>query len=471
MTLANEMSDDTVKDSMKKIHFIGIGGIGMSALADVFLSRGYTVSGSDIRLNNLTDKLQDKGADIRGDHSGDNVCRGMDLVVRSACIGEDNPEILRARDLGLTIISRSEVLEKLLKDFSESIVVTGTHGKTTTSSLVAFIADHCQLDPTILVGGEMHNLKSNSKIGESDLIVAELDESDGHFKNVSAKYSVITNLEREHMDHYGNFDNMLKAYKKFSENTISDGVFIYNGKNQWLRDITRTVKAKAINFGIDGDFDYTLKNLHCERKIEFDLVVGGADHGRISSRLIGRYNAMNILAALAVCFEAGFPPAKVIDAISKFEGIKRRFELVGEVNGIKVIEDYAHHPTEINAVLTAAREYTEGKIVTVFQPHRYSRTQDMVEEFADCFSGSDILILTDIYSADEKEKSKISVHEILSRVNREQFSRVEYFPKDRIAEFIPKCISGKDIVLVLGAGDIREIAPEILKSIEKYGRV
>ena len=452
---------------MKKIHYIGIGGIGMSALALLDVAEGNAVTGSDTRPNNLTDELARLGAGIYRGHSPENVRADRDLVVRSTCIRDDNPEILRAKELGLDIISRGQMLRGRMRAAGVSVGVTGTHGKTTTSALIAHITEKCGKDPTVVVGGEMELFRSNAKSGRGGLLVAEVDESDGYFRNISCTAAVVTNVEREHMEHYGSFDDLIAAYGEFMEKISPDGFLVASGEDRLAVSLAARSPARKIFFGIGGDLDVTCRDFSYSRSIEFTLVAGGRERGRFSSPLVGRYNIMNILGAVAACLELGLDLGGITEAVRSFRGVKRRFDLVGRVGGIEVIEDYAHHPTELKSVIRAAREYGSGRVVTIFQPHRYSRTRDLMKEFSESFYDSDVLILTDIYSADEDVIGNVDIQDMKKAIDGSRLKMVDVIKKEAIPEFVSGIIKDDDTVLVLGAGDIREIAGSIVDKIKE----
>ncbi|MEA3489130.1 MAG: UDP-N-acetylmuramate--L-alanine ligase [Candidatus Omnitrophota bacterium] len=454
---------------MKKIHFIGIGGIGMSGLADIALSEGNIVTGSDLRPNDLTGKLSGRGAVIFKGHSADNFPRETDLVVRSTCIKDDNPEIIRAKELRVPVISRGERLRRTMGKYGFSLAVTGTHGKTTTSALIAHIAEDCGKDPTVIVGGEMESFGGNAKFGRGNVIVVEVDESDGFFRNISSTCACVTNIEREHMEYYGSMEDLMDAYTEFAGRISQAGMFVYNGEDPALNAVARRTSAGKIDFGMDGDFCVTCRNVSYSRSIEFDLVVNGKVHGRVLSPLIGRYNVMNVLGAVAACTGAGFDPERILEAVRSFRGVRRRFDTVGNAGNIRVIEDYAHHPTELRSVIDAARDYGPGRVVVVFQPHRYSRTRDLLTGFSECFYGSDALILTGIYSADEEVIGDIGIADIYRAIDRKKFDLVEIVEKEEIPGFVSGIVKENDMVLVLGAGDISELAAPILEAISKPG--
>lgn len=450
----------------QKLHFIGIGGIGMSGLARIYLAKGWCVSGSDVVKNNLTDELSVKGAQIFQGHTSGNVAGDVTLVVKSSCITDENPEVSAARSRGVPVILRSELLRNLLRDERIALGITGTHGKTTTSGLLAHIFESCGKDPTVLVGGEVGIINSNAKPGSSGIVIAEVDESDGYFRNMGTTSAVITNVEREHIDNYGTFDNLVEAYKEFVGRIDLEGKLVFNGEDKLLSEIASGRNVPKLSFGIDGDFDATCKDICFSRSIEFDLVFKGKNFGRIKSPLIGRYNLMNILAAVALSLDEGLPFSEVREAVTTYIGAKRRFELIGRRKGVEVREDYAHHPTELSAVIRAAKEYVHGRVIAVFQPHRYSRTQDLLGEFSRCFYDADILILTDIYSAHESiEGKKITVKDLVGSIDAARFESLAYLKKEDIPYSVGRIARKNDLVLILGAGDIRGISKNVVDAI------
>jgi UDP-N-acetylmuramate--alanine ligase len=452
---------------MRKVHFIGIGGIGMSALADILITDGIAVTGSDLRPNNLTDMLSVKGAVISKGHSKDNVLNDVDLVVKSTCIREDNPEFLRALEMGIRIISRGEMLRMVMERSPLSVAVTGTHGKTTSSGIVSYIADHCGMDPTVLVGGEMTRFGKNARSGMGGVIVAEVDESDGYFRNIASTHALITNVEREHMEHYDSMDDLLGAYGEFIKKVASSGVLVFNGDDHVLSALADGSRARKISFGLDGANDLTCRVLEHKRRIEFDVVSGKKVLGTLRSGLVGMHNVRNILGAVGIGLELGLHFEGIAEAVSIFEGVRRRFDLVGSVGTINVIEDYAHHPTELRSVIGAARDYTTGRIITIFQPHRYSRTRDLMDDFTGCFHGSDIFILTDIYSADEHPSAKMDIKELFDLIDKKMFSEARVADKEDIPRMVAALVRDNDTVLVLGAGDIRDISGTLVESIRQ----
>ncbi|MFH1309227.1 MAG: UDP-N-acetylmuramate--L-alanine ligase [Candidatus Omnitrophota bacterium] len=450
---------------IKKIHFIGIGGIGMSAIAGICVSNGDKVSGSDLRLSNLTQQLAKSGALIHEGHDASNIAKDTDIVVKSTCIRNDNPEIIQAVRLGINVVSRGQMLRSIIDKASFSVGITGTHGKTTTTGLISHVLAYCEKDPTVLIGGEVDSFNGNFKLGHSGMVVAEIDESDGYFRNIKVSAGIVTNIEREHIENYGSMDNLVEAYKEFVNRIDECGFCVYNGEDKILDGIIKKSLCKSISFGIDKKFDICAHNYTYAKNIEFDLSAYGSVLGRVKSSLIGRYNLMNILAVVAVGLEIKLDFVQIAEGIASFKGVKRRFDTVGEFDGIKIIEDYAHHPTEINAVITAAKNYSLGRVVSVFQPHRYSRTKDLMKELTNCFYSADILILTDIYSADEEKKKDINARSIYETLDKTRFEQALFLEKEDIPELISGIVKKDDIILVLGAGDIKDISLEIVREI------
>ena len=449
-----------------RLHFIGIGGIGMSALAKIALERGHIVSGSDLTPNNLTDSLKDNGASIFTGHLKNNIQPKPDLVIKSSCIRDNNPEVEKARELGVEIINRSDYLKMIMGQAYLSISVTGTHGKTTASSLIAHILEYCDKSPTAIIGAEVEILGSNAKSGTSGIMVAEVDESDGLFREMCSTYGVITNIEREHMENFGSMENLIEAYKSFLDGVDPEGTYFYNGDDTLATEISAGFAGRKISFGLNDGNEITAKDIDCGKSIKLDLYRGGDKLAEVRSPLIGKHNVMNLLSACAVCLELGLSGGEIAEAAPSFNGASRRFQLVDRINDIEVIEDYAHHPTELAAIIRAAKDYTDGRVISIFQPHRFSRTRDLLDDFVGCFYDSDILILTDIYSAHEDEDEKAYIQHLVERIDGDRFEEKKYVPMGKIPECVAGRVKGKDTVLILGAGDINTIAGEVVEQIK-----
>ncbi|MCX5666274.1 MAG: UDP-N-acetylmuramate--L-alanine ligase [Candidatus Omnitrophica bacterium] len=451
----------------KNIHFIGIGGIGMSAIALVLLKMGYKVSGSDLGSSNLTEKLTREGAVINFGHTHCNVPTATEVVVYSSSINDSNPEIQEAGKRNLLIVKRAEVLAELL-NAKKGIAVTGTHGKTTTSSLISVMLENCGLDPTAMIGGEVELFGGNSKYGKGEYVVAEADESDGSFLYLKPLYSVITNLEMEHIDYYKTLEDAINSYAAFANNTKKRGCLFYNAED---KNIARSLKSYSGNkesFGFSKNADiYPHEILMNEFYTSYVCVYKNEIIGRVSLRIPGRHNVLNSLAAMLVGFKLGLSFENICRSIQDFTGTKRRFHLRADVDGVMLIDDYAHHPTEIRAVLDACRNWKDRRVVVVFQPHRYTRTKYLAEEFGRCFKGADKLILTDIYAASEEPIEGVSVKNIYDRVKLHGLNDVMMMNKEKITEHIMDMKRSGDMIVILGAGDIKEVSDELSEKLNK----
>ena len=456
---------------MTDYYFVGIGGVGMSALAGLLIDRGFNVAGSDLSDNILIRGLKRKGAEIAEGHSEGRVGHDTGTVIVSSCIPCSNPEVREAQRLGVPVICRGELLRRLLDQKGHSVGITGTHGKTTTTALTAAMMRNASFDPDVIVGGETSELGSNYACGKGELIVAEIDESDGFFRNIGVKTGLITNVEREHLDNYGTMGELVAAYEAFIYNVFrSGGTLVINGEDEASSRLKKPEGIEVFTFGFSEEHDlYCANALHTGR-IEADLYVRGRYFARVQSHLMGRYNLMNILAAASAAYVNGCPPEAISSAAAGFSGVKRRFQKLGVYGGVELIEDYAHHPTEVKAVLSAAKQYSRGRVIAVFQPHRYSRLRDLIEDFSECFGECDTLLLTDIYTAHEKYTDGIDSRVLYERIREKGSPEVIYAEKSAIPGVVSSLVSGHDTVLVLGAGDITGLCPSIGKSLRQRSR-
>jgi UDP-N-acetylmuramate--alanine ligase len=449
------------------IHFIGIGGIGMSGIALVLLKMGYKVSGSDLAPNNLTEKLTARGAGIRFGHNHDNIPSETEVVVYSSSINDSNPEILEARKRNLLIVKRAQALAELLNG-KKGIAVTGTHGKTTTSSLISVMLENCGLDPTAMIGGEVDIFGGNSKYGKGEYVVAEADESDGSFLYLKPLHSVITNLEMEHIDYYKTLEDAIDSYAAFANNTKKGGWLFYNAGDENIRRALKKFNGKRESFGYTKDADiYPHEIMMNEFYTSYVCVYKNEVVGRVSLRIPGKHNILNSLAAILSGFKLGLSFESICGSIQDFTGTKRRFHLRADVDGVMLIDDYAHHPTEIRAVLDACRNWKNRRVIVVFQPHRYTRTKFLAEEFGRCFKGADKLILTDIYAASEEPIEGVSVKNIYDRVKLHGLNDVTMMNKESVTRHIMDMKKRGDMIVVLGAGDIKEVSDELSERLNK----
>lgn len=448
------------------IHFIGIGGIGVSGIAQLALKKGDKVSGSDIRESAITRKLEHLGAAVFREHKKENV-HGADLVVYSSAIGADNPEMVEARSLGICVKRRAEFLSDLMAE-KKVIAITGAHGKTTTSSLAAKLLQEAGLNPSIAVGGILREDGDNAKSGASDYFVAEADESDGTFLCYAPTYAIITNIDHEHMDFYGTFENLLSSFLAFVHRTKKDGCVFYCFDDDALKIMAQKSLVKTISFGYSPDADFYPKNItFTPCHLNFECFRRGKKIGDVSLGLMGHHNVLNALSVVALGLELGLDFSVIKRGLAAFQGVERRFQVKYEDEDIFIVDDYAHHPTEIAATIEAARACERKRLVVVFQPHRYTRTKLLLDKFAASFLKSDYLLVTDIYAAGENPLPGISAQSIVDKVRQEARLSADYVAKDKIIEYLKGIVRRDDFVLFLGAGDITKISDEFAKSFQK----
>ncbi len=448
-----------LREKIRKVHFVGIGGIGMSGIARILIEMGYEVSGSDIKENENTETLRKKGAKIYIGHSEENLDEKVQVVVYSSAVGEDNPEIRKAKRLGIPVIPRGEMLAELFK-LKEGIAVSGSHGKTTTTSMIAHILEETGFDPTVLIGGILHRLGGNAKLGKGDLLVSEADESDGSFLKLSPVVAVITNVDREHLDFYGNLKKIKEAFLRFADSVPFYGFCVANGDDKNVLQIAGKVRKRLLLFGTGGSAHVRGVNLSVEEgRYRFEVYVKGKKLGSVSLSIPGRHNVLNALAALTTCLELGVSFREIAKALESFKNPKRRMELKGYYKGSPVYDDYGHHPTEMRAVIESIRElYPKRKLLLVFQPHRFSRTHLLFDEFVKVLKLPDVSVVTEIYPAGEKNLYGVSGRSLAERAG--VFFAEE---EERIFEFVERF--GKDsVVLFMGAGDITKVCEKLLKT-------
>ena len=455
-------------DKIKNIHFIGIGGAGMSALAYVMIKRGYHVSGSDAKPGYMATKLAKEGALVFIGHAACQIERA-EVVVVSTAIHPDNPELVEAHRRQVPVIHRSDVLAWLMNRH-KGIAVAGAHGKTTTSSMLSCITSDCGLDPTIVVGGIVNNLGSNAASGKSDWVVAEADESDGSFLKFSPYIAVVTNIEDDHLDHYGSQENIQKAFAQFVSQIKEDGCAVLCYDNDRVRTIGEATDKRVISYGIDSqDADYQATNIiYGTDGTHFDVVYQGETIGQGHLIIPGRHNVLNSLGAIAAARELGLELPDILASLEKFSGAKRRFETKGKVDGVWVVDDYAHHPTEIQATLKAARQTHPERLIVVFQPHRYTRTQLLLDEFAVAFKDADKLIVTDIYAASEDPIPGVSGEMLADKVRETTGQQVEYLPdQPTILDHLEHEAQSGDLIMTIGAGDIYKLGEHLVQALER----
>lgn len=451
-----------MKKKVKSIHFVGIGGIGMSGIAEVLLNLGYSITGSDLSETDITYRLASLGAKIFSGHQASHLGEA-DVVVTSTAIRTDNPEVLEAHRRNIPVIPRAEMLAELLK-MKLSVAVSGSHGKTTTTSMIATVLASGGLDPTMVIGGKLASIGSNAKIGDGEVIVAEADESDGSFLKLSPSLAVVTNVDLEHLDHYRNIDEIREAFLKFANIVPFYGatVLCFDDKN--VQAILPRIKRKTITYGLAGGADYRAYNiLYSGRTNRFSVCHREESLGDISLNIPGLFNIYNALAAIAVARELDITFHVIQEGLQLFRGVQRRLELKGEINGIAVLDDYGHHPTEIRATLTAVKQAWGGRTIVAFQPHRYSRTNALFEEFLDVFSEADILLVTDIYPAGEEAIPGVNASALCNEIKNKGHVDVKYIAAfDAMVSHLIEIARPTDVIITLGAGSVYKIGEAFL---------
>ncbi|CAN5615464.1 UDP-N-acetylmuramate--L-alanine ligase [soil metagenome] len=447
-----------------RAHFVGVGGAGMSAIAKVLLERGVEVSGSDLKRSRAASVLAALGADVRIGHDASAI-DGARVVVVSSAIPANNVEVARAGELGIEIITRGEALAALL-DGSSAIVVAGAHGKTTTTSMIVSVLRGAGRDPTYLVGGGLNDAGTNARYGHGDLIVAESDESDGSFLLLTPLIAVVTNIEADHLDHWSSLDAIKEAFERWVSNVRAGGTIVLPCFEPAMIERARARGRNVIVFGDDGDVRACDVECHGEGS-SFSLRIGGHD-ARVELRVPGRHNVLNALAAAAGCSAAGVTLAEIARGLTEYRGVERRFHVRGRARGITVIDDYAHHPTEVRATLSAARPGPWRRVVAVFQPHRYSRTTAFCNDFGDSFSDADKVVITDVYGAGEQPVPGVSGKLVSDAVCAHLPGRdVAYLPhRDELLDYLVSATRSGDALLTLGAGDITSVGEELLSRLE-----
>ena len=444
---------------MRHVHFIGIGGIGVSGIAQLALRRGDIVSGSDLKESLITNKLVKLGAKVYIGHKPQNI-DGCSLVIYSSAISESNPEIKEARRRGIAVRRRAEFLSELMA-LKKVVTITGAHGKTTTSSLAAKLLLESGFSPSVAVGGILREDGDNAKFSEGDYFVAEADESDGTFLCYSPTYSIITNIDYEHMDFYKTYDNLVDSFNKFARQTKNGGCIFYYFEDEPLKKAVYDSAVRSVSFGYSADADLYAKDISLSQcHLSFSCFDADGRLGEISVSLSGRHNVLNVLAVIALGRELGLDFNTIKKSLEGFRGVERRFQVKLDNESILIVDDYAHHPTEICATIEAARVCNRKRIIVVFQPHRYSRTKSLMDKFERCFSKSDHLIITDIYAAGERAIEGISARDLTERVKSCIHKNVEYVPKDGILKYLDSIVVKGDMVLFLGAGDITKVSDE-----------
>ncbi|HEY2039481.1 MAG TPA: UDP-N-acetylmuramate--L-alanine ligase [Edaphobacter sp.] len=447
-----------------RIHFIGIGGIGMSGIAEILLTMGYTVSGSDLRRSQVTDRLVGLGARVFEGHAAANVA-GSDVVVTSSAVSPTNPEVVEARTRKIPVIQRAEMLAELMR-LKYGIAVAGMHGKTTTTSMVASILAAGGLDPTVVVGGRVNALGSNARLGNSQYLVAEADESDRSFLKLSPVLGVVTNLDREHMDCYRDMADVESAFVEFMDRVPFYGASVACVDNALLRAILPRVRRRLYTYGESegADFRVAMLQRNGHGFSRFEVSYKGATMGPFCLHVPGRHNVLNATAAVVIGVQLGVAPEQIAAGLDGFHGVDRRFQVKGTVRGVTVVDDYGHHPTEIMATLKAARECEYKRVLVLFQPHRYTRTRDLMPEFARAFDEADRVEILDIYAASEEPIAGVTGEALAQQIGRDGMKYAGSMAEG--VEALAREAREGDVILTLGAGSVSQAAGLLLEKLE-----
>jgi len=453
---------------VNRIHMIGIGGIGMSGIAELLLNLDYEISGSDVASSVVVERLMQLGAVITIGHRADNI-KNADLVVISSAIKTDNEELLAAREKQIPVIQRAEMLAELMR-LKYGIAVAGSHGKTTTTSMIATILADAGKDPTMVIGGRLIALGTNAKLGQGDIIVVEADESDKSFLRLFPIFVVVTNIDREHLDAYSSLEEISKTFLEFMNKIPFYGAIVACIDDPVIRQLVSSLDKKVIKYGMDPSADFVAVNiaLH-EFSSKYTLIYKGKNITNVALKVPGIHNIKNSLASIAISQHLDIPFEQIIDSLSNFQGVERRFQLKGKSQSIYLIDDYAHHPTEINAVLQTARSGWKKKIITIFQPHRYTRTFYLMNEFCDVLYQSDIIIITDIYAASEKPIEGVHSSVLVENIMKKGHTACYYVPKlDDVPALIKEVLSKDSMIITVGAGNISKIHHQLIEIITSF---
>ncbi len=454
-------------DNIKSVYFIGIGGISMSGLAEIMLSLGFEVSGSDVRESKITERLVKKGIAVNIGHSENNI-KDPGLVVYTAAIKDDNPELVQTKQKEILTVERAVLLGQIMQSYLYSVAISGTHGKTTTTSMISIIMLEAGFDPTIHIGGELKRINGNTKIGSLKYFIAEACEYVESFLKLNPFIAVILNVDLDHLDYFKDINHIKDAFVKFASNVPKDGYIIASADNENTMNILEKLDRNIVTFGIKTpNVEWTASNIKFDNLgcASFEVLNKGISLGLIKLNVPGIHNVSNALASIAVCSLLKCPIKDIKKGMSNFTGADRRFEVKGEISGIKVIDDYAHHPSEIQATLAAAKTIEHSKIWCVFQPHTYTRTKLLLNEFSVSFNDADEVILADIYAAREKNPGDIHSKDLAEKLIQNG-QTAKYFENfDLIADYLAENIKERDLVITMGAGDIYKVGEIILKNI------
>ena len=450
-----------------RLHFVGIGGIGMSGIAEVLLNLGYAVTGSDLHESEVTERLRKLGAQVFVGHQEGNLAADPSVVVISTAVKYSNPEVLEARRRHIPVIPRAEMLAELMR-MKYGVAVAGSHGKTTTTSMIAAVLSTAGLDPTMVIGGRVHMLGTNAKMGQGAILVAEADESDGSFLLLSPTIAVVTNIDREHMDFHQTMERLNESFLDFINKIPFYGLAVLCLDNAHVRALLPKVRKRFATYGLSSDADFSAQDLQMKPTgVEYTVLHHEKPLGKLRLHLPGRHSASNALAAVAVGHELEIPFSRVAEALDGFTGIHRRFEIKGEPRGITIIDDYGHHPAEIQATIEAIHDSWKRPLIVIFQPHRFSRTQDLFDDFLTALEGADRLVLTEIYAAGEDPIEGVTSEALYQGIKRRGHMEVDFIPdKGQIVKQLVGKLNPGDIVLTLGAGDVYKVGEALVEALK-----
>jgi len=455
--------------SIRKLHFVGIGGIGMSGIAEILIDQKFRVTGSDKAASDNTERLESLGARVYIGHDAKNLDPDVDALVYSSAVMPDNPEVIEAHRRKIPVIRRAEMLAEVMR-LKYGIGIAGTHGKTTTTSMVSLVLMEGNIDPTVIVGGRLHGLAgSNARLGKGDFIVVEADEFDRSFLSITPTIAVLTTLETDHLDTYRDIDDIKGAFIQFASKVPFYGFVVLCLDEPALQEIMPKIKKKIITYGLNGQADLQAVDIvHKQNTTRFTVMAEGKELGAVELQIPGKHNVQNALAAIAVARELKVPFDKIKSGIEKFTGVFRRWEVKADIDGIMVVDDYAHHPTEIKATLAGAKAGWRRRVVGVFQPHLYSRTRDFYEEFGRAFFNADVLVVTDVYPAREEPIQGVTGELIANAAKSFGHKHVHYVPdKKGVPGFLLSIRQPGDIIITMGAGDIWRFGEEFIKQLKQ----
>lgn len=463
--LSTGNADTTRMQGIKKLHFIGIGGVGMSGIAQMLLEQGFQVSGSDMKESEATRKLKSKGARIYKGHAAENIQQDCEMVVISSAIKMENPELAFAVEQGLPIRKRAEILGWLMAS-KVGIAVAGAHGKTTTTSLLSWILEQGGVDPTLIVGGDVNNGSGNVRFGKGPYLVAEADESDASFLHLPTKIAIVTNIDDDHLDFYGSFDHLVDVFEQFINHVDPSGYVVLCTDNQHIRQLMPRVRVPCVTYGLNQPADYSADEISCMAgSSKFRLLVHGEPAGHYELGVPGIHNVQNALATIAVARDIGVTPEALGRGLRSFKGVKRRYQFIGEQSGIRVFDDYAHHPTEIAATLASVRLANPKRLVVIFQPHRYTRTELLAPSFAGAFKDASCVLLLPVYGAGEAKREGVTTDLIYEHMVKGHPFVIQVRGGDDYARLLPFVVSQLepgDFVMTVGAGDVNQLGQMLL---------